>query len=131
MTGQVRRFCQSCDICQRTVAKGRTPVVPLGKVPLIETPFQRVAIDLVGPIIPASDRGHRYILVLVDYATRYLEAIALKLIDTVTVAEALLSMFSRLGFPREVQIDQGSQFVSDLMKEVSRLLSMKQIVIMP
>ena len=67
-----------CDACHRCVAKGRTTKVPLGKMPVIDIPFQRVAIDLIGPIIPASDRGHRLVLTLVDYATRYPEAVALK-----------------------------------------------------
>ena len=39
-------------------------------MPLINIPFKRVTIDLIGPIIPASGKGHRYILTLVDYATR-------------------------------------------------------------
>nr|XP_034327265.1 uncharacterized protein LOC117689714 [Crassostrea gigas]XP_034327266.1 uncharacterized protein LOC117689714 [Crassostrea gigas] len=74
----VRRFCQSCDICQRTTPKGRTTKVPLGKMPVIDEPFKRVAVDLVGPIQPATDRGNRYILTLVDFASRYPEAVALK-----------------------------------------------------
>ena len=61
-----------------------------------------MAIDLVGPIAPASDKGHRYILTLVDYATRYPEAVPLKNIDTETVAEALLDMYSRVGVSEEV-----------------------------
>lgn len=39
----VRRFCQSCDICQRTVHKGKIKNVPLERMPLIDEPFQRVA----------------------------------------------------------------------------------------
>ena len=54
---------------------------------------------------------------------RYPEAVPLKNIDTKTVAEALLDMHSRLGIPEEVLSDQGSQFVSSCMQEVSRLLS--------
>ena len=57
-------YCRSCDICQRTVAKGGVTRVPLGKMPLIDMPFKRVAIDLIGAIILASDKGHRYILTL-------------------------------------------------------------------
>ena len=79
--------------------------------------------DLVGLITPASERGHRYILTLVDYATRYPEAVPLKNIDTVAVAEALLDMYSCLEIPEEVLNDQGTQFVSSCMQEVSRLLS--------
>ena len=131
MSGDISRFCQSCDICQRTISKGRVSKVPLGKVPIIDTPFKRIAVDLVGEISPATSRGHRYILTVVDYATRYPEAIALKRIDTSTIAEALVSIFSRVGIPTEILSDQGTQFTSNLMKEVSRLLSIKQLTTTP
>ena len=88
-------------------------------MPLIDILFKRVAVDLVGPITPASERGHRYILTMVDYATRYPEAIPLKNIDTETVAEALLDIYCRLGIPEEVLSDQGTQFVSSCLQEVS------------
>ena len=71
-------------------------------MPLIDTPFKRVAVDIVGPIAPPSEAGHRYILTLVDYATRYPEAVPLKKITTETVAEALLNIYSRVGIPEEV-----------------------------
>jgi len=57
MTDDVTRFCHSCDVCRRTVSKGRVSKVPLGKMPIIDTPFKRVAIDLVGEIFLASSRG--------------------------------------------------------------------------
>ena len=96
-------------------------------MPLIDRPFKRVAIDLIGEIKPASEAGHRYILTMVDYATRYPEAVPLKRIDTETVAEALVDIFSRLGVPDEILSDLGTQFVSDCMKEVTRLLSVRQL----
>jgi hypothetical protein len=82
----IRRFCRSCDICQRTTPKGRTTKVPLGHMPIIEVPFRRVAVDLMGPIQPATSKGNRYILTIVNYATRYPEAVALKGIETERVA---------------------------------------------
>ena len=90
----------------------------------MEEPFLRVAVDLVGLIQPTTERGHRYILVLVDYATRYPEAVPMKTIEAEAVAEKLLGIYSRLGFPKEVLTDQGSQFVAGIMKE-SRLLSIR------
>ena len=72
------------------------PRAPLGDMSLIDQPFKRVAINLVGPIVPASNKGHRHMLTLVDYATRYPEAVSLKNIETETVAEALLDMYSRV-----------------------------------
>ena len=102
ISGDVKRFCQSCDVGQKMVPKGRVQNVPLGEMPIMDAPFQRVAIDLIGPLSPVSNKGNRYILTVVDYATRYPEAIPLAKIDTVSVAEALLEVFSRVGFPEEI-----------------------------
>ena len=153
--GDVTRFCKSCDVCQKTVSKGSAPKVPLEKMPLIDKCFKRVAIGLVGPISPPSEDGHRYILTLVDFLTRYPEAVPLKHIDTETVAAALVDVFSRLGVPEEILSDLetvaaalvdifshlgvpeeilsdlGIQFVSECMREVTRLLSIKQLTTTP
>ena len=51
--GDMTRYCKSCDVCQKTVNKGSVPKVLL-EMPLIDKPFKRVAIDLVGPIGPTS-----------------------------------------------------------------------------
>ena len=127
----VTSFCRSCDVCHKTVARGLVPRAPLGDMPLIDQPFKRVAIDLVGPIAPASDKRHRYILTLVDYATRYPEAVPLKNIDTETVAESFFDMYSRVEVPEEVLSDLGTQFTSYCMKEVSRLLSIRRPTTFP
>ena len=127
----IKRYIRSCDICQRTFPKGKVRKVPLNSMPIIDTPFQRVAVDIVGPITPVTSKGNRYILTIVDYATRYPEAIPLRNIETPTVAEALVEVFSRVGVPREILTDMGSQFTSGLMKEVSRLLSLRQLTTTP
>ncbi|KAK7110374.1 hypothetical protein V1264_014258 [Littorina saxatilis] len=127
----VTRFCRSCDICQKTIPRGRVPKVPLQKMPLIDRPFKRVAIDLIGEIKPPSEAGHRWVLTLVDYATRYPEAVPLKKIDTETVAEALVDIFSRIGVPEEILTDLGTQFVSECMEEVNRLLSIRHLTTTP
>ena len=126
----VSRYCQSCDICQRTIPKGRCGKTPLVAMPIIGEPFARVAIDLVGPL-PMSGRKHRWILTLVDCASRYPEAIPMKGIDTIECAEELVNIFSRIGIPQEILSDRGSQFVSDLMREISRLLSVRQLQTTP
>ena len=95
-------------------------------MPLIDKPFKRVAIDLVGLISPPSEVGHGYMLTLVDFSTRYPEKI-----DTETVAETLVDIFSRVEVPEEILSDMGTQFVSDCMREVTRLLSIKQLTTTP
>ncbi|XP_021371318.1 uncharacterized protein LOC110461908 [Mizuhopecten yessoensis] len=131
MTTDVTRYCRSCDTCQRTFPKGKVGKVPIGSMPLIDTPFQRVAIDIAGPLDPVTERGNRYILTIVDYAMRYPEAVPLKSIETERVAEALVDVYSRVGIPQEVLTVKGSQFTSDLMREVSRLLSIRQLTTTP
>ena len=129
--GDVNRFCKSCDACQRTISKGKVTKVPVEKAPLIDVPFKRVSVDIIGPIHPPSEKGHRYILTMMDHASRYPDALPLKNIDTETVAEALVDMYSRTGIPEEILSDLGTQFTSDCMKEVSRLLSMRQLTTTP
>ena len=67
------------------------------------------------------------ILTLVNYATgyRYPEIVPLKKITTEALAEALLHTFSSVAIPDDVLNDQGTQFMSECMEEVSRLLSIK------
>ena len=72
--GDVKRFCRSCDKCQRMSPLTNHRPVPLGVTHIIDEPFSRVAVDLIGPIKPASEQGNQYILTVVDYATRYPES---------------------------------------------------------
>ena len=124
--GDVARFCKSSDICQRTIRKGRVTKVPLGKLPLIDTPFKRVSVQLDGPIDPRSDKKSRYILTMIDYATRYPETVALPSIETERVAEEWIAMFSRVGIPSEMRIEHESRVTTEVMNEVSRFLSLQQ-----
>jgi transposase InsO family protein len=121
----VKRYVWSCDICQRNISKGRVVKCPMGKLPLIGIPFQFLSLDIIGPIVPATERGNKFILTLIDMCSRYPEAVALKDVSTTTVADALLDIYSRIGIPKRIHHDNGSQFVSNIMQEVNKLLSIK------
>ena len=72
----VADHCRQCEVCQRSRGRRdrvRTEMIPM---PLIEKPFQRITMDIVGPL-PRSRSGNKYILTICDYATRYPEAIPL------------------------------------------------------
>ncbi|XP_037518104.1 uncharacterized protein LOC119394875 [Rhipicephalus sanguineus] len=127
----VTRFVKSCDMCERTVPKHLVGRVDLSNMPIIETPFHRVAIDLIGPFTPTFEKGNRYVLTMVDLATHYPDAVALPSIETERVAEALLEMFARVGVPREIVSDRGKSFASGLIQELRRLLSGRQLPTMP
>ena len=95
---------------------------PLVLLPIIETPFERIAMDIVGPL-PKSQVGNRFVLVICDYATHYPEAVPLCSCDTEQVVKALVNFFACVGIPREILSDQGTNFTSQLMKEI-RTMSM-------
>ncbi|XP_069186398.1 uncharacterized protein [Procambarus clarkii] len=123
ITGEIQRYTRSCDTCQRTIDRGRVKPGKLQPFPIIDQLFKLVSIDLVGPIIPSATDGSKYILTMVDHATRYPEAAALKNIETSTVAEALVGFFSRLGILEWIHSDRGTQFTSEMMDQVRRLLT--------
>ena len=131
VSGDTRRYCQSCDQCQRMSICGKTKKAPMVSMPIIGTPFQRIAIDLVGKICPPSSAGHQYILTVIDYATSFIEAVPLKEITSISIAEALMSIFSRVGIPHEIISDRGPQFISDLMNEIHKLIGVKPIFTSP
>lgn len=97
----------------------RSPLVPL---PIIEVPFERIGMDLVGPVVKSA-RGHQHILVILDYATRYPRAIPL----SNTNAKELVQVFSRVGIPKEILTDQGTPFMSRVTKELCRLYKISHL----
>lgn len=123
--GAIEQFCRECPECQKTAPRPnfRNPLVPL---PIIGTPFSRIAMDIVGPLSKSS-RGHKYILVIVDYATRYPEAIPLRTANAKNVAHELMMLFSRVGIADEVLTDQGTCFMSRVMSSLYRWLKVKRI----
>ncbi|XP_077948925.1 uncharacterized protein LOC144382966 isoform X6 [Gasterosteus aculeatus] len=122
---EIENFCRSCPECQQVAPKPtyRNPLIPL---PIIDTPFERIGLDIVGPL-PKSARGHQYILVILDYATRYPEAIPLRKATARHIANELFLLSTSLGIPKEILTDQGTPFMSRVMKELCALLKIKQL----
>ena len=85
---------------------------------------------VIGPL-PQSRTGHRYVLVICDYATRYPEAVPMKAIDAEAVAEELMKLVSRVGIPKEILTDQGTNFTSRLLAELYRLLHVNALQTSP
>ncbi|KAL5515899.1 hypothetical protein EMCRGX_G001144 [Ephydatia muelleri] len=119
----VANLCRNCARCQKAHNRRAQPV-PLVPLPIMSEPFSRIAMEIVGPL-PRSSKGHKYILVICDYATRYPEAVPLRTCDA--VAEELGKLFSRVGIPREILTDQGTNFTSQLLAELYRLLNVHSI----
>jgi transposase InsO family protein len=88
----------------------------------VGAPFERIAIDIMGPL-PRPDSGNRYILVVMDYFTKWPEAYPLQDQEAETVAESLVTQFvSRYKVPLQLHSDQGSNFESALFGHMCKLL---------
>ena len=89
--------------------------IPLHPQVMIES-FDKWALDSIGAISPMS-RKKKYILVFIDYVTKWVEAKSLfRAIDKYVVEFIYEEIFTRFGVPREIITDQGSKFTSKLMK---------------
>ena len=98
-------------------------MIPL---PLIKKPFQRIAMDIIGPFL-RSNNGNKYILTICDYAMRYLEAIPIPNTEAITIAKELVSVIARVGIPDKILTDQGSNFMSRLLQEMYLLLNISRL----
>ena len=109
--------------CHKCVAQ-KSPVnrhQPMGHVP-VSGRFERVAMDLLDVSV-ISAKGHRYILVVCDYFTKYTEAYPLKDKTARSVADALMDIWlPRYGFPLFLHSDQGKEFDNAMIHKLSKLL---------
>jgi len=115
MYRDIRRFIRCCKVCDLFKPKQGK----FGKMQSFEDvtkPFQRLGMDFVGPL-KTTVRGNKYILVMIDHFSRYLEASAL---PSATVDNVITQLHEKVLYrhscPLEVVVDRGSQFMSALMK---------------
>ena len=117
MAADVAHFVRTCHTCQMVGSPNQViKKAPLIPIPVLETPFTKLVIDVVGPLPPSSS-GHLYLLTIMDTSTRYPEAIPLRNIKAKTIVRALLDFFTKFGLPLEVQTDQGSNFLSNVFQQ--------------
>lgn len=119
-----KKFVLSCDTCQRIGRPVSSNEMPLQPQIAIE-PFEKWALDFVGPISSMSKKK-KYILVCTDYVTKWVEAKALYAATEKVVVEFLFKdIFMRFSVPREIVIDQGTQFTSNLVKALTEQYQIK------
>ena len=124
-----KNWCKTCPDCQK-VARAVNVKAPLHPLPVISTPFSRLAFDLVGPL-PRTKSGHRYLLTCICLGSKYPNAIPLRRVDAKTVAEGMCEIFSSTGIPQHILTDQGSVFTGKLTRELCELLGIKHLKTSP
>jgi hypothetical protein len=111
----VTKCVGTCLPCLQRKGPGVRVRPPMKKY-LSSEPFQRVAIDILGPL-PLTPSGNKYLLVLTDYFSKWVEALPLPNQEAQTIADALLdNVFTRFGMPTELHSDQGRNFDGNLVK---------------
>lgn len=125
----IATHCRTCEVCQRSQSRCPTKV-KMVTMPLISKPFQRNAMDIVGPL-PCTQRGNRFILTLCDYATRFPEAMAVPSTDVSRIAREQVAVFAWVGVPDEILSDQVLNFMFALLEEVYWLLNIRRICTTP
>eukprot|EP00731_Ephydatia_muelleri_P034012 Em0044g32a len=105
----IEDWCRACELCAARKSPPRRNRAPMQQV-LAGGPFQRVAMDILGPL-PLTDRGNKYILVLGDYFTKWVESYPIPNMEAKTIANVFVSHFvSRFGAPDVLHTDQGRNF---------------------
>ena len=85
---------------------------------VIIEPFEKWAIDFLGPINPTS-LNKKHILVCTDFVTKWVEAKVVSFATERLVVDFLfIEIFTRFGVPREIVSDNGPQFISNMVQGV-------------
>ena len=124
MRSDIGQWSRSCIVCA-THNPGRAVRTPLTPIPM-SGPFQRIGVDVVQ--LPKSKDGNQYAVVFMDYLTKWLEVFAVKDQTAATIATLLVEqIISRHGVPAEVLSDRGKAFLSELFKEVEKILGFRKV----
>nr|GFA39445.1 putative reverse transcriptase domain-containing protein [Tanacetum cinerariifolium] len=108
-------FVKNCDSCQRQGKISQRDEMPQNSIKICEI-FDIWGIDFIGPF--SSSRGNKYILVAIDYLSKWVEAKALPTNDARVVCKFLQSLFARFCAPRAIISDRGTHFCNDQFAKV-------------
>ncbi|GFN96940.1 Pol polyprotein [Plakobranchus ocellatus] len=102
------KHCAGCQLSDKSLAPAN---VSATSIPLPESPWQKVAIDVTGPFLIAS-QSSKFLVVLIDYKSKFPEILMASNVRSSTIIGWLDEVFSRFGAPDELVSDNGPQFTS-------------------
>ncbi|XP_075504544.1 uncharacterized protein LOC142541982 [Primulina tabacum] len=107
---------KSCDKCQRVGSISKRHELPLTNILEVEL-FDVWGIDFMGPF--PSSFGQSYILLAVDYISKWVEAIATSTNDARVVVKFVhRNIFTRFGTPRAIISDEGTHFCNKIFNSL-------------
>ena len=121
----VKIWVKKCDTCASIKTPNKHPRAALGKMP-VGAPLDRLATDILGPL-PLTPRGNRYILLVTDHFTKWVEVFPVPDQTAETCANKILNeVISRFGCSMTIHSDQGRNYESKIFSELCRLLEIKK-----
>ena len=129
MHTQCTKHIDGCQTCQEK-DRGRRVKAPLGTLPKPWSAWHTVAVDVLGPL-PQTRAGNKYVIIVTDYLTRFVLALAVRDQTAETTAEALMQKFLEYGFPERLITDNGPNFRSNLMEQLCSLLNISHLFTTP
>jgi transposase InsO family protein len=131
MLRDIETYTHSCKYCRKHKAHNHVARVPIQQYHQPAYPFERVHIDLTGPFNETS-RGNKYILVVKDALTRYVEVHPIKNKEPISVAKVLVDqIYCRHGAIGTLISDRGGEFLNNLCDHVSALLQIRRVCTTP
>ena len=131
MRRDVENYCKKCDVCCRYKRVRESYPAPLRHYPDVTNPFERVHMDLVGPL-NESEIGSKYILTVIDVLTRFLIAVPIINKTAAVVANAFFTyVVCAHGVPNVVVTDQGTEFINEIFRGVAQKLGLKHLKTTP
>lgn len=125
MRKYIESYIRNCLPCQRYKPNNMKPAGLL-QTTAINKRFEIVSFDLFGPLPPSIDEK-TWIFIVEDVATRWVELFALEVATAENCGKILLNeIFLRYGIPRRLISDNGPQFVSAVMQQITCCLNIKQ-----
>lgn len=126
MSKEILEYCKSCMVCAKN-KKNHVTVRPLLRpIDIANAPFDVITVDHLGPLKPASLQGNKYILVITDLFSKYVDCIALPDCSAKTSARAIIDrIFYEHGAPKCIISDRGSSFTSKIYRHIMKELNIK------
>ena len=122
MSADVQNYCKSCDRCmaakQSLPQKRKLVITPVGY------PSQIIAVDVLE--VPLNSNENKYLLVVQDYFTKWLEAHPMPDQKADRIVDVLTKIFCRMGIPKELPSDQGRNFESLLIASLCYSFGVKK-----
>ncbi|EFO98803.1 hypothetical protein CRE_03601, partial [Caenorhabditis remanei] len=127
MKQRITNVVSKCKTCQmRKHAPEKRFNIPMGKWAIPARPFERIHMDVIGPL-PETKDGNQYIIAAVDAFSKFAVVKATQNQTSETSVKFLMENIVGIhGIPLQIVTDQGRNFISQTFKEISEILQLKQ-----